>query len=625
VEAPAGSASVRIGAYSLEVGSTSGSFAQFEPQGEHENANDLAAALEQEPDERPTVVAAIEEFEETADAVTGRIEQADKLLRTAADGRLLEVDNLPGEIDSLLDLFARLDRAGRFEEELRLMRSLNGLLALTLRWLDLIRSLRSLLSSAETAGHEAGQAFAHHELGSLDLCAGRPKQATEHLREASRLQDRIGDLTSRCATRHNLGSARRDLALQEGGGIRPPRRLQRLVVLAAAIAIAAASGAGIALAIHDGDGQPSPPGAYVVSVQLAGKGTGSVRGGGLACPNNCSTSVEDGRTVTLTAIPANGSVFTLWSGVDCGRKATCKLTVTSALTVTATFSRATDLQPPTTPTDVQAKAVSASEIALSWTASSDNVAVTGYVIYRDRLMLTTVSGTATSFRDTDLAPSTGYVYSVQAVDAAGNASPQSILTKAETFAAADNEPPTTPARLRAVAMNANEIKLSWLKSSDNVGVTGYVIYRDRLMLTTVSGTATSFLDTGLAPSTGYVYSVQAVDAAGNASPQSNLTKAKTPAAADNEPPTTPTDVRATALNASEIALSWIASSDNVAVTGYVIYRDGVELTTVFDTATSFRDTGLDFSTTYIYTVQAIDAAGNRSPQSRRAEATTGPG
>jgi len=57
----------------------------------------------------------------------------------------------------------------------------------------------------------------------------------------------------------------------------------------------------------------------------------------------------------------------------------------------------------------------------------------------------------------------------------------------------------------------------------------------------------------------------------------------------------------------------------------VIYRDGVELTTVSDTATSFRDTGLDFSTTYVYTVQAIDAAGNRSPQSRRAEATTGPG
>jgi chitodextrinase len=92
-----------------------------------------------------------------------------------------------------------------------------------------------------------------------------------------------------------------------------------------------------------------------------------------------------------------------------------------------------------------------------------------------------------------------------------------------------------------------------------------------------------------------------------------------------EPPSTPTNLQATALSASEIELSWTASSDNVAVTGYVIYRDGVELTTVSGTATSFRDTGLDFSTRYAYSVQAIDGAGNRSPPSKPAEAITGPG
>ncbi len=170
-ESPSAAAegSIRIGAYSLEVGGHSGSFAQFEPEEERENARALAAALKEEPDERPVVVGAIEDFQESADAVTGRIEQADKLLRTAAAGELLQLDNLTGEIDSLLDLCARLDKAGRFEEELKLMRSLNGLLSLTLRWIDLVRSLRSLLRSAEAAGHEAGQAFAHHELGSLNL------------------------------------------------------------------------------------------------------------------------------------------------------------------------------------------------------------------------------------------------------------------------------------------------------------------------------------------------------------------------------------------------------------------------------------------------------------------------
>jgi tetratricopeptide (TPR) repeat protein len=257
IEPPAEAASVRIGAYSDDVGSGSGSFVQFEGQTEQENASAVAEAFGQQPDERPEPLAAIEEFQETADAVTARIEKAESLLQAAAHGQLLELDNLTGEIDSLLDLFGRLDRAGRFEEELRLMRSLNGLLALGLRWLDLIRSLRSLLKSAETAGHLAGQAFAHHELGTLHLCADRAEQAREHLEKAARLQERIGDLGVHCATRHNLDSAYRDLALKSASGIRPPGRFHRLVVLAGAIAIAAGGGAGIALAVHGRHGHQS--------------------------------------------------------------------------------------------------------------------------------------------------------------------------------------------------------------------------------------------------------------------------------------------------------------------------------------------------------------------------------
>ena len=215
-----GSASVPVGEYSLEVATHAGSFAQFDPEQESENAEELRTALADESEQPPAVVGAIEEFEESADAVTGRIEQAEKYLRAAASGELLQFDHISGEIDGLLDLFARLDKAGRFEEELKLMRSLNGLLALSLRWLELIRSLRSLLSSAQAAGHKAGQAFAHHELGSLHLCAGHSEQAAQHLGDALRLQDQIGDLTGRCATRHNLDSAHRDLALQARAGHR---------------------------------------------------------------------------------------------------------------------------------------------------------------------------------------------------------------------------------------------------------------------------------------------------------------------------------------------------------------------------------------------------------------------
>jgi chitodextrinase len=69
------------------------------------------------------------------------------------------------------------------------------------------------------------------------------------------------------------------------------------------------------------------------------------------------------------------------------------------------------------------------------------------------------------------------------------------------------------------------------------------------------------------------------------------------------------------VSASEIDLAWSPSSDNVAVTGYVIYRDGARLTTVPATDTTFEDIGLN-PATYTYNVQAIDAAGNASGLSK---------
>jgi antitoxin (DNA-binding transcriptional repressor) of toxin-antitoxin stability system len=312
VEPPAGGlATVRIGAYSADVGGRSGSFAQFEPEPEDENASAVAEALGEAPDERPKPIAAIEDFQQTADAVTGRIEKAESLLKAADQGQLLAIGNLSGEIDSLLDLFGRLDQAGRFEEELRLMRSLNGLLALTLRWLDLIRSLWALLESAEKAHDVAGQAFAHHELGTLHLCAGQAGKAAEHLGAAARLQTTIGDLGVHCATRHNLDSAQRDLA--SGPRIPRPRRFHRLAVLGGAFAIAAGSGAGIALAVHGRHSHhlPAGPAAQSITVTTHAPATAAYRaqftvaatGGGSGKPVVYSSSghcTNRGATFTMT-------------------------------------------------------------------------------------------------------------------------------------------------------------------------------------------------------------------------------------------------------------------------------------------------------------------------------------
>ncbi|HEY3312200.1 MAG TPA: Ig-like domain-containing protein [Anaerolineales bacterium] len=81
---------------------------------------------------------------------------------------------------------------------------------------------------------------------------------------------------------------------------------------------------------------------------------------------------------------------------------------------------------------------------------------------------------------------------------------------------ADVVPPSIPANLSGTASSANAVNLSWDPASDNVGVTGYDIYRDGVLATRL-GNVTSFIDTGLTPNTTYQYQVRALDAAENAS------------------------------------------------------------------------------------------------------------
>jgi hypothetical protein len=100
-----------------------------------------------------------------------------------------------------------------------------------------------------------------------------------------------------------------------------------------------------------------------------------------------------------------------------------------------------------------------------------------------------------------------------------------------------------------------------------------------------------------------------------------------PLPADTQPPTAPSNLTATANGASEIDLSWSASTDNVGVTGYRVERcqgagcgNFAQIGTA--TGTTFRDTGLQPATAYSYRVRAADAAGNASPFSNGASATT---
>ena len=89
---------------------------------------------------------------------------------------------------------------------------------------------------------------------------------------------------------------------------------------------------------------------------------------------------------------------------------------------------------------------------------------------------------------------------------------------------------------------------------------------------------------------------------------------------DTTPPTVPGNVTATALSSTTVSVTWAASTDNVGVAGYQVYRNGTPAGTI--TGMQYTDTGLTPSTLYSYTVAAYDAAGNFSSQSLAASATT---
>ena len=271
-----------------------------------------------------------------------------------------------------------------------------------------------------------------------------------------------------------------------------------------------------------------------------------------------------------------------------------------------------DTTAPSTPTGLSASAVSSSQINLSWTASTDNVGVTGYRVYRAATLLATL-GAVTTYQNTGLAASTSYSYTVQAIDAAGNASAQSASASATTQAAPDTQAPSVPTGLAGTAVSATQINLTWNASTDNVAVTGYQVYLNDALI--ASTTVTSFQHTGLTAGTTYNYRVSAADAVPNYSGWTvPPVSVATPAAPDTTAPSVPGGLAAVAVSSSQINLSWAASTDNVGVTGYRVYRAGTLLATL-GVVTTYQNTGLTPSTTYSYTVQAIDAAGNTSAQS----------
>jgi fibronectin type 3 domain-containing protein len=298
-----------------------------------------------------------------------------------------------------------------------------------------------------------------------------------------------------------------DMNTPVGGGadIQPPSAPANLT--------AAANGTQITLSWMSSTDNVSVPG-YMVE-----------RCSGVGCTAFAQIAAPSGTTYNDTALPPGTSYSYRVRATDAAGNFSLYSNTATAVTP------APDFQPPTAPGNLTATPAGMAQINLSWTASTDNVGVTGYLVERCQgtgcsnfAQIASLNGLQAGYNDTGLAGNTGYSYRVRATDAAGNVSSYST---AGTSTLADTQAPTIPANLTATAISMTQINLNWTASTDNVGVTGYLVERCQgVGCTTFARLLTvptnTFSDTGLSANTSYTYHVKATDSAGNFSDYSNL-------------------------------------------------------------------------------------------------------
>jgi chitodextrinase len=174
-------------------------------------------------------------------------------------------------------------------------------------------------------------------------------------------------------------------------------------------------------------------------------------------------------------------------------------------------SGGTDTQAPTAPTNLSSSSITQTSFTLSWTASTDNVGVTGYEVFAGGVSKGTT--TSTSLSVTGLSCNMAYSMTVKARDAANNWSATSSALNVTTSACPDTQAPTVPAGLTSSSITQTSFTLSWTASTDNVGVTGYEVFANGASKGTT--TSTSLSVTGLSCNTAYSMTVKARDAANN--------------------------------------------------------------------------------------------------------------
>nr|WKN35513.1 LamG domain-containing protein [Tunicatimonas sp. TK19036] len=184
--------------------------------------------------------------------------------------------------------------------------------------------------------------------------------------------------------------------------------------------------------------------------------------------------------------------------------------------------------------------------------------------------------------------------------------------------------PEKPLGFNGYALNKTDIKLVWsINPNDPNPASGFEIYRSLNQnsgyefVELLAGNKVDFVDSELVPNTTYYYKLRAVNNKA-ASASTNFLQVKT--LVDVTSPTAPTQLTLTEMTSNSASLTWNASTDDVGVYRYDIYRNGIKALTTENTSITVFN--LQPNNIYKFLVKARDITGNESPFSNRVVGVT---
>ncbi len=269
--------------------------------------------------------------------------------------------------------------------------------------------------------------------------------------------------------------------------------------------------------------------------------------------------------------------------------------------------------------DLQATDVTTTTVSLAWTYTADpKDRILDFEIFQDGQSIG-MSGGLFTFQVTGLLTGTNYNFNVEPIlCSARSTSGADKILNITTLSDPDTELPSRITDLAFSNLTETTANLFWTASTDNVGIANYEVFQDGVSIG-LTGGLTSFNVTGLTVSSTYAFVVFAIDMAGNKSLASNTANVTT--LSDTEAPSNISDLTSSNITTSSVELFWSASTDNVGVTDYEVFKDGTSIG-LTGGATTLIITGLVANSNYSFSVIALDASGNVSTVGNTINVTT---